>query len=841
MLRPQREVSCYSSSVLVTYARQHGFDMVVLFNGVREYEDILSNSNEWTGMEIWIRFMSNFEQAGGDLYQAGIEITENQVSHFQLLFLKVFPLPVIISKIPDFFEATICKTVSIRVERKDRGLIDIIYTPKSGSPYSTQACDFDRGCTFATLNLKRLRNLQLREITCAARTDAPECRYRITWTPDPPVFERLKNIFLFRVSSQKAILTHMEETYNRLRDQYKEMVAIKDFYSHIMASMNEGIIWLDSEGKVSFANKGFCSIIQRNEPEDILGNDFGEFLADDSQRTMLDEIYAAGRLKPQVPELFELRFSCGADEERVGQTTCLWVDSTAQQKPGFLLSVRDITDKRAIEHQLFAVENRYRTLYEHSPAIIVGIDKQGIILYANPAMVEQSGYTESELTGMHFSQLVAPPDSNMDAGGILNRLTGRVGLQETHYRTKGGEWKSVALTTFPLLSDKWEEIGIGAIGVDVTETKRLNEMLVQTQRMDLLGQMAGGLAHDFKNLLAVISGYGELICKKTTEPKVKEYVNRIFLANERAYNLLKNLLTFSRGEVVKDEPFIVNEIVEEVKKLLPAILGNFVQLNTEVADRQFIVRGDAGKINQCLLNLCINARDAMGEKGGSVTMRLESDDDPRWVLLKVEDTGPGISPDIIARIFDPFFTTKKKGEGTGLGLSVVYGIVKSHHGEITVDSRPGDGTTFIIRLPLLVEEEPLSIGSPDSDSEKTTVIVIDQDVVFRNFCTRILARQGYSVIQFSSLGETAVWLDSHKNTNAILLLPGVYAAEAMDLDGIDTLLTPIWIAEKDENVPETPYPCLKRPFPPAALVATLQATMLFRIRNGLESGDGSAG
>lgn len=825
MQRPQKEVSCYSSSVLMAYARQHGFDMAVLFDGVEEHADILSNSNEWTVMKIWLRFMSNFERAGGNLYNAGIDITENQVSHFQLLFLKVFPLSVIIAKIPDLFETSICKTVTIRIEHKERGVIDIIYTPKPGSPYSTQACDFDRGCTFATLNLKKLRNLDLTEVTCAARSDASECRYRITWTPDPPLYERLKNIFLFRISSQQAILAHMEETYSRLQDQYKEMLGIKDFYSHIMANMNEGILWLDKDGKISFANNGFSSIVQHDRSEDVIGGTFADFLVNDAARASLAEIYLSCQNTPQVPKLVELQFITSKHEERFGQVACLWVDSTAQQKPGFLLSIRDITDKRTIQNKLYAVENRYRALYENSPAIIVGIDKQGKILYANPAMVEQCGYTEKELTGMHFGKLVAPPDLNTDADAILSRLSGRVGLQETHYRTKEGDWKSVALATFPLFNDTWEEIGLGAIGVDVTETKRLNELLVQTQRMDLLGQMAGGLAHDFKNLLAVVSGYGKLIGKISTEVKVKEFANNILLANERAYSLTKNLLTFSRGEVVKDEPFVVNEVAEEVKKLLPAILGSRIRFTADLSDQQFIVKGDAGKIHQCLLNLCINARDALAESEGSVTMQLLSDDEAQSVVVKIQDTGPGIPPDIIARIFDPFFTTKKKGEGTGLGLSVVYGIVKSHGGDITVDSRPGDGATFTIKLPLLQMETEESDVPSISDSEKAIVIVIDTDVVFRNYCSQILGHQGYPVLQYPTVQDAAGWLTAHGSSKVVLLLPATCREDVRDLPGLHTVVKPLWIVGEEEVVPGTTDLSLQRPFPPAALMATVRETV----------------
>ena len=832
VLNIPHEISCYITSLFLKYAQQKGFNLNILLNGIENKKDILENPHEWIDLATLNQLIKNFERMGGDLYNAGIEITENQVSHFQLMFLKVAPLIFIINNYSKIFEKKICPLVLLNFERKGKGILDIIFTPKDRSKYSPQICDFNRGCSAATGRLKRLRGFKNTEITCAARSDAPECRYRWTWDPDPPIFERLKSFFIFRFSSQKAILAHMEETYNHLQDQYKEILGIKDFYSHIMTNMNEGILWLDSDGKVSFANKGFCSIMQREKPEDLINKEFNEFLADESMSVILFEVFASCRAKPQIPELFELNYKTSKGTIRVGQTACLWVDSTQQQKPGYLLSIRDITDKRAIERKLYAVENRYRSLYENSPAIIVGIDNDGNILYANPAMEDQSGYSEKELTKMHFSQLVAPEGSGVDSKALLAQRLGKIGLQEMHYRTKSGEWKSVALATFPLYGDKWDVIGLGAIGVDVTETKRLNEMLIQTQRMDLLGQMAGGLAHDFKNLLAVISGYGKLISEISTEPKVQEFANSILLANDRANSLTKNLLTFSRGETVKNEPFVLNEVVEEVKKLLPAILGRKIKLMVELPDKHFSVKGDSGKIHQCLLNLCINARDALLQKedgGGAVIIRIKHDTNPLWVLLEVEDTGPGIPPDIIARIYDPFFTTKKKGEGTGLGLSVVYGIVKTHGGDILVDSRPSEGATFTIRLPIL-HVEALKPGSATlaASDNVPLIIVIDNDVVSRNYCAQILGRQGYPVVQFSSMQETEIWLKAHPKTGAIALIPAIYAVEALQLPLSIEAITPIWIIENDNTVPQGPYLTLKRPFPPAALVETVRETQLLR-------------
>ena len=343
--------------------------------------------------------------------------------------------------------------------------------------------------------------------------------------------------------------------------------------------------------------------------------------------------------------------------------------------------------------------------------------------------------------------------------------------------------------------------------------------------MDLLGQMAGGLAHDFKNLLSVVSGYSRLISEISTEPKIQDYAANIQLANDRAAGLIKNLLTFSSGETVRNEQFTVNDVVHEVKKLLPPILGRTVRLFVETESKPYQISGDSGKIHQCLLNLCINARDALAEKtGGAVTMRLKDDPLAGWCLIEVEDNGPGISPDIIGRIFDPFFSTKKKQEGTGLGLSVVYGIVKAHGGEIIVDSRPGEGVTFRIRLPLVADgkESGGQAENAPSGSERV-VLVVDSDQVSRNFCAQILSRQGYAIVQFPTMSETAAWLEKNPDGQKIALFPAVQAHAAVPLATTRKDLLPVWICENGSQSPSPAQPRLQRPFTPAALMETVKS------------------
>jgi PAS domain S-box-containing protein len=387
-------------------------------------------------------------------------------------------------------------------------------------------CEYNHGLSIAILKVKGYKNITLSEISCAAIQKETACQYKVRWTPSSGIIRKIKEILLFRFRNQREMIEHMEESHRNLQNQYSEILSIKDFYSHIMENIGEGIIWLDEEGKITFVNAGFCQIMGYSERE-LEGKFYWSFLSD----KMTDLDYKGHFFKSQenknVPLKEEFCYISREGQEIIGETAYSWITSE-HQKPGFLVNVRDVTEKRKMERELYASENRYRTLYENSPAIIVGFSPDGKFLYANPAMVEQSGYSEQELMSMHVKDLVAPEAEDFDVNSLIkSRMDSAARLQEVHFKTKSGEWKAIALNSYPVIDDTGSLAGIACIGIDVTETKRLNEQLVQTQRMELLGQMAGGLAHDFNNILIAINGYSHLITKKTREKEIKEFADSI--------------------------------------------------------------------------------------------------------------------------------------------------------------------------------------------------------------------------------------------------------------------------------------------------------------------------
>ncbi len=832
-----KEVSCYSSSLLIKYALDKGIPSVNLFNGIESYKTILENPLEWTKANIWSVLAKNIEKGFGFepniLETIGDEITIKQVTFFPLLFFKISPLPFIISRLPNHMENNVNKLLHTRATLNKKNDLSVFFRPLDKKRYSRQICDFNRGCTCATVKLKGYKNVTITEVACAARDPQQEfCHYRLTWNQSSNILSKIKETLIFSFRDQKTIIQHMEETHTNLQQQYNEILSIKDFYSHIMNNMSEGILWLDRDGLITFANDGFCAI-SKYPIADIKGKSFFNFLSKSKPYSGMEDFLKERQDNPKESMMKELVLKTKSGEKRIGLANVIWVESV-HQKPGFLISIRDITDQKKIERQLHLSENRYESLYNNSPALIIGLDLDGRFIYANPSMEEQSGYSEEELVGMHFGKLVAP-DAEFDVNRLFKgRLDKQERLQEVKFKTKSGEWKTIALNTYPVRDSMNMVAGVAGIGIDITETKRLNEQVVQSHRMDLLGKMAGGLAHDFKNVLNVILGYSEIIQAKTEDGNIKRQAANIHKASKRATELTKSLLTFSRGEVVKRKRFIVNNILKEVYNLCLPIMPVNVSITTDIPKKSYYVKGDSGKIHQCVLNLCINARDALSKKGGTIQLKVDLSEQEGFVRIEVQDNGPGIAPDHIERIFDPFFSTKKKGEGTGLGLSVVYGIVRAHNGFINVDSRPGEGTTFIIDLPLIVEEKN-ECTKKEKSIEKSLVMIVDDDDLMREFCEESLQDYGYDTIQFSSAYKSIEWYkENHSKVQLIFV-----DVQMPEMNGLD-LIKELYNIEKDSNIiimsgylpsdiqnSTQRYPILEKPFTADSLSKAIDSSFTF--------------
>lgn len=458
--------------------------------------------------------------------------------------------------------------------------------------------------------------------------------------------------------------------------------------------------------------------------------------------------------------------------------------------------VRDITERKQMEEVLARsqAEAHYRELIENAAYGIFRSTLGGKFLYVNPALVEMLRYqSREELLSANIPHDIYPASSQ--SATVLEEMsqTQRVDSREIEWVGKDGKVINVRLSgkMVPDSQGKLEEFE--AIVENVTERRLLEQQLYQSQKMESVGRLAGGVAHDFNNLLNVILGYSNLMLEHLSpEDPLCKRAKAIQQAGERAAMLTKQLLAFSRRQVLEPIILNLNTVVTEAKELLQRLIGEDIELNLALDPALDQVKVDPGQMSQIIMNLAVNARDAM-PNGGKLSIEtanivLKDDYVARrplvspgpYVMMAVSDTGAGIDRMTQEHIFEPFFTTKEKGKGTGLGLSTVYGIVKQSGGFIWVYSEPGQGTTFKIYLPR-VEERVSAVRVEESPGEfvasSETILLVEDDEALRELAREFLESAGYSVLEARSGPEAIEVVRGHEGSIHLLLtdvvLPGM--------------------------------------------------------------------
>ncbi len=424
----------------------------------------------------------------------------------------------------------------------------------------------------------------------------------------------------------------------------------------------------------------------------------------------------------------------------------------------------DITVRKQAEEALVRSEERYRSLFEESKDGLFISTIEGQLIDVNSATLRIFGYdSKEEVLGLNVPKDVYVDESDREK--LLGRLSVENSVEdfETVVKRKDGQRLNVMLSVTAVRDAQGNVSMIRGLIRDVTRQRQLEQQLIQSQKMESLGTLAGGIAHDFNNILGIIVGHATLLeAMEESSPRLSRSVEVISKSAQRGAGLVRQLLTFARKTDAMLESVMINEVVKEIVKLLEETIPKVITVTTDLSPRLPSVVADVTQIHQVLLNLSVNARDAMLPKGGtlSISTKLVANEDVRdqfpkasaleYVLLTVTDTGMGMDDATRRRIFEPFFTTKERGKGTGLGLATVYGIVEGHNGFIDVVSEPGRGTSFLLYFPILQQRLEVMEREPRADAKAfggtETILLVEDEEMLREPIMDILQAQGYSVI-----------------------------------------------------------------------------------------------
>ncbi|HNS80124.1 MAG TPA: ABC transporter substrate-binding protein [Kiritimatiellia bacterium] len=447
-----------------------------------------------------------------------------------------------------------------------------------------------------------------------------------------------------------------------------------------------------------------------------------------------------------------------------------------------------------------AVRNRMMMAIEQAAESIVISGPDHLIVYANPAFEKLTGYTLEEVLGVHPHIL----DAGQHEPGYLEEVEAMVTRGETWRgqfinKTKDGRIIIEEACVTPVFDPAGAIVNYVTVKRDITRELKLEEQLRHAQKMEAVGKLAGGIAHDFNNLLQTILGYAELIMKSpNADADTRADMEEVYSAAERAAGLTRQLLTFSRRQVIRPQSVDVNELLTSLVKILRRGIRADIALEVDPGTDLWPVFADPGQMEQVLINLCFNARDAMPE-GGRLLIEARNEEisqeffrqnpwarEGRYVRLRVTDTGSGIAPETMERMYEPFFTTKEAGKGTGLGLSTVYGVIEQHNGLIHVESQVGRGSVFDVYFPVARKEpdRPAEPASSPSGNGRETILLAEDDPSVVGYTRRVLERAGYTVLT-ASTGVEAVELFSRSTgrVNLVLMdvvMPGLTGVAARD-------------------------------------------------------------
>lgn len=672
------------------------------------------------------------------------------------------------------------------------------------------------------------------------------------------------NLNVRLTSSGNDELDDLARSFNRMTENRytaeKEMRESKTFLSTVLDGMGEGLAVIDRDFRIVSANQEYCRQVKM-PCESVIGChcykishhiDEPCYLREDGCDCCVTQCFATGTHHRALHTHYD------KDLKPIYiETNAYPVRDESGNVVLAIEAMMDVTDKVTLEKRLEEIKERYRKLYDDAPDMMHSVNKDGMIIICNRTEAAALGYGFDEIIGQPFTKIIAPEERDhcLQKFEAIKKQGSFEG--EATLTAKDGRRIPTYMKVKAIYDANGNFLMTDAILRDISEKKSLEVQLLHAQKMEAVGKLSGGIAHDFNNILTAVIGYGNLLQMQLGEDDpLRNHVDHILSAAERAAQLTRSLLAFSTKQIISPRKASVNEIITRLDGILQRIIGEDIELKAYLSPQEVSVFVDVGQIEQVLMNLCTNARDAM-PGGGTLVIETELvafdveyirkhafARPGRYMVIAVTDTGDGIDEMIKEKIFEPFFTTKEIGAGTGLGLSIVYGIIRQHEGYINVYSERGKGTTFKIYLPVVEQdaEVPPESGALALDSipvittGNETILLTEDEASLREYAQNVLEEHGYKVITADD-GEDAVrkfmtYRDSIDLLIFDVIMPRKNGKEAYDeireqRPGIKAIFMSGYTANiiHKQGILKPGIELITKPFPPSSLLRKVRQVL----------------
>ncbi len=655
--------------------------------------------------------------------------------------------------------------------------------------------------------------------------------------------KRNKTELLEEIVRLKKKLDKMKKEQKEAEKTKKEFDQTLEFYKNMINSLDDPIFVKNEQHRWTFLNDAACKL-WKYKREDLIGKtDYDIFPKEEADVYWNKDNVV---LQSERVDLNEEKQTIDGKIYTISTKKSIYKDSQTGEKY-VVGSIRDITEQKKAEEALRREKDRAQRYLDIAGVMLVAIDADQRVTLINRKGCEILGYSEYEIIGKNWFDVFIPDETRETARSVYKRLI-RGGTQQLQYYenpvvTKDKKTRMIAWHNTILSNEAGKILGTLSSGEDITERKHLEEQLYQSQKMEAIGRLAGGIAHDFNNLLTAIIGYSEILSKQPDITlKTRNYIKEIKKSAQRAATLTQQLLAFSRKQILQPKILNLNTLLKSTRDMLQRLIGEHIDIELSLSSKLGMIKADPGKIEQVIINLSVNARDAMPLGGNlSVKTRNVCLDDAycelhkgarpgNYVLFQVSDTGKGIEPEAMKHLFEPFYTTKDIGKGTGLGLATVYGIVRQSGGYIDVQSKMGIGTSVEIYLPQVdgkkVDHKREHVPLATTIGSETILFVEDDDMV-RNMVTAILEEFGYHVIEAENGAEAMKASQGKKNINLMItdvVMPGISGPDLVKKIAVQhPNMKVLYISGYTDDAivnhgfPDENTPFLQKPFTPNTL------------------------